>query len=118
MRTFKSIRAEYDRLRVRYYGDAEPPLHVPPPASDPGLRWAWARDPSVWAATHFDADDDPHLIEVPFGQGSRLTCLMLLHELSHIRNPRAVCAARADGWWRMEGKRLESLGAFSREGVF
>jgi hypothetical protein len=71
----------------------------------------------LWAATHLDDDGDPHLIEVPFGQGSRVTCLMLLHELSHIRNPRANCGSRSV-WWREEGRRLEGLGAFSREGIF
>lgn len=110
------MRAEYDRLRFRYYMDAEPPLRVPPPSSDPALRWAWITDTRLWAATHFDADGDPHLVEVPFGQGSRLTCLMILHELSHMRNPRAVCGRR--GWWRAEGKRLEAAGAFNREGIF
>lgn len=97
--------------------DAEAPLRVPPPSSDPALRWAWVLTPSAWAWTHFDDDGDPHLIEVPFGQGSRLTCLTLLHELSHMRNPRANCG-RQSGWWRAEGRRLEAAGAFGREGIF
>jgi hypothetical protein len=115
MRTFKSIRAEYDNLRRRYYEDAEPPLHVPPPSSE--LRWAWNRDPRVWSATHLDEDDDPHLIEVPFGLGNRVTSFLLLHELSHMRNPKADCGRRRK-WWRSEGRRLEAAGAFSREGIF
>lgn len=118
MRTsFKAIHAEYEGLRSRYYLDAEPPLRVPPRASDPALRWAWASDPRIWAATHFDLEGDPHLIEMPFNRGSRLTVLMLLHELSHMRNPRADCWRRR-AWWRAEGARLEAAGAFSREGVF
>lgn len=115
MRTFKSIRAEYDALRRRYYMDAEDPLRVPLAAAE--LRWAWNRDRSVWAAAHMDEDGDPHLIEVPFGLGSRLTCFVLLHELSHMRNPRAACG-RQSAWWRAEGRRLEAAGAFSREGIF
>lgn len=118
MRTFRSIRAEYDRLRLRYYMDALEPLKVPPPSTDPALRWAWTMGVHEWAATHFDCDGDPHLIEVPFNQGARLTCLMLLHELSHMRNPKAECGVRSDCWWRVEGRRLEAMGAFSREGIF
>lgn len=114
MRTFKSIRGEFDRLRIRYYMDAAEPLRVPPPSAE--LRWAWCRDTKLWAATHFDEDLDPHLVEVPYGQGNRLTGLMLLHELSHMRNPRANCGRTP--WWRAEGVRLEAAGAFSREGVF
>lgn len=117
MRTFRVARVEYDRLRLRYYMDAADPLRVPPPASDPALRWTWVRTPGMWAWTHFDADGDPHLLELPFGQGMRMTRLVLLHELSHIRNPVANCDGR-DRWWRAEGRRLEALGAFSREGVF
>lgn len=117
MRTFKSIRAEYDRLRVRYYMDADEPMLVPPPSLE--LRWTWCRDPKLWAATHFDEDNDPHLVEAPFGLGKKLTRCVLLHELSHMRNPRAVCnEKRAAGWWRAEGRRLEAFGAFSREGIF
>jgi hypothetical protein len=118
MRTFKSIRAEFEMLRRRYYLDAEDPLLVPPAGTDPMLRWTWARNPREWAATHFDEDGDPHLIEVPFGLGARVTSLVLLHELSHMRNPRAECGRRADRWWRAEGRRLEAAGAFSREGIF
>lgn len=118
MRTFRSVRAEYDRLRLRYYIDAEPPLRVPPPAADPALRWTWTRDiRRIWAATHLDDDGDPHLIEVPYGYGPRVTTLMLLHELSHIRNPDADCGRRR-AWWRQECRRLGALDAFGREGVF
>lgn len=107
----------YDKLRMRYYLDAETPLRVPPPANDPALRWAWMKQSQLWAATHFDAEGDPHLVEVPYGQGSRLTCLIVLHELSHMRNPEAECR-RSNRWWRAEGQRLEGLGAFGREGIF
>jgi hypothetical protein len=116
VRTFRSVKAEYERLRSRYYLDAEPPLRVPPPAGDPALRWTWVRDRSLWGATHFDEDNDPHLIEVPWNAGQRVLVLVLLHELSHMRRPDAECTRR--GWWREECRRLERADAFGREGVF
>jgi len=116
MRTFKSMRAEYEKLRARYYMDAESPLRVPPPAED--LRWAWTKDTRrVLAATHLDEDGDPHLIEMPWGAGERVVALMLLHELSHMRNPEADCGRR-HRWWREECKRLEAADAFGQAGIF
>jgi len=91
---------------------------VPPPSNDPALRWTWNNDPRVWASTHFDCDGNPHLIEVPdVGVGPRIITLMLLHELSHMRNPDIECGRRRR-WWREECRRLEALGAFGREGIF
>ena len=117
MRTLKAVRAEYDKLRRRYYLDAVEPERVPPPSVE--LRWAWLRVRGLWGLTHLDEDNDPHLVEVAFGAGPRVTTLVLLHELSHMRNPRSEChRIRADRWWRAEGRRLEAAGAFSREGVF
>ena len=109
------MRAEYERLRSRYYMDVEPPLRMPPPATE--LRWAWTRNPTNLAATHLDKDGDPHLVEVPFAVGERVVTLMLLHELSHMRNPEADCGQRRE-WWRAECRRLEAADAFGREGVF
>ena len=43
--------------------------------------------------------------------------LVVLHELSHMRNPKAACSP-PDRWWRAETLRLAQLGAFSREEVF
>lgn len=116
MRTWAQIRRAFDRFRQRYYLDADPPLRVPPPAAD--FRWAWIapRSPDM-AATHFDADDDPHLVEIPFGLPHRVTVLLLLHELSHMRNPKARCSP-PDRWWREETRRLALADAFSREEVF
>jgi len=69
------------------------------------------------ATTHLDVDGDPHLIEVPHDSPDRVLSLVLLHELSHIRNPKAVCLP-PDRWWREEGTRLALAGALWRERVF
>jgi hypothetical protein len=96
--------------------DAEDPLRVPPPADV--VRWAWVHPRSCnMAATHFDEDDDPHLVEVPHDGPPRVLSLLLLHELSHIRNPRARCDP-PDRWWREEQRRLAVADAFTRERVF
>lgn len=117
MRSWRQIHASFDRFRTRYYMLAEPPLRVPPKAS--AIRWAWMASNSALAWTHFDEDGDPEFVElhprmqpVPF-----VMRLVLLHELSHMRNPKASCSHR-DRWWREETRRLAVLGAFTRENVF
>ena len=125
MRSWRSVHREYDRLRRRYYLDAEDPLRVPPPAAE--VRWAWIAPRSCdMARTHFDPEGDPHLILVPHDAADRVLTLLLLHELSHIRNPGRPNDPRstgarclpADAWWRAEARRLAAADAFTRERVF
>lgn len=116
MRNWAQVRRTFDRFRLRYYFDAEAPLKVPPQAAE--IRWSWiAANSPLLAATHFDEDRDPHLVELTFGLSPAFTKLCLLHELSHMRNPAARCSP-PDRWWKGETLRLAQLGAFSREEVF
>lgn len=121
------IRKGYDRLRLRYFTDAPPPLHVPPPARE--LRWAWLPDNSdAMAETLFDEDNDPFELRIRHRWADRWTVLKptLLHELTHIRlGPQYSCG----GWrrvghkwsgprisrssrWHAETLRLVAAGAF------
>jgi hypothetical protein len=105
------IHKMYDKLREKYYLDAHPPLKIPPKAAD--LRWLWtAENSGAWAMTSFDEEGDPHTVEIhPTMQLSPNTLeLVLLHELSHMRNPKATCGKKGK-WWRDESKRLAALGA-------
>lgn len=88
---------------------------MPPPAAE--IRWAWLRDPSALGVTHFDEDRDPHLVEIRHGLAPSTARLVVMHELSHIRNPEARCSP-PDRWWRAETLRLAQLGAFAREELF
>lgn len=111
MKTLRQIQSTYDRLRRRYYLDAEPPLEVPPPARE--LVWTGLSpfSPNL-AETHFDQDGDPHEIRL---SSMAIDCPKharrnLLHELSHMRNPRANCSKK-DAWWKAEIVRLAEAGA-------
>lgn len=116
MRTLRSVQSEYDQLRRRYYLGVEEPLRVPPPAAE--VRWTWINPRSCdMAATHFDQDGDPHLVLVPHDVAPCVLSLVLLHELSHMRNPAARCSP-PDAWWRGEARRLGAADAFTRSRVF
>jgi len=110
-----ATRALYDRLRLRYFMDAEPPLRVPPPSS--AIRWLWVseRGPNH-AVTHFDPEEDPHTVELALDlrRSWRHLRLTLLHELTHMRDPRAGCGSRGGrpgARWLREQARLAALGA-------
>lgn len=95
--------------------DAEAPLRVPPTAAE--LQWGWLADRKLLACTRFDEDLDPYLVEIRPHLTPAIVRWLLMHELSHMRNPAANCSKR-DRWWRAEALRLAQLGAFSREEVF
>lgn len=88
---------------------------MPPLAAE--LRWGWLADRSALGKTHWDEDHDPHLVEIRHGLAPAIARLVVMHELSHIRNPEAVCSP-PDRWWRAETLRLAQLGAFAREELF
>jgi hypothetical protein len=112
--TIRQVMARYDRLRAKYFMDAEPPYVVPPPATE--LRWYWLSEKGPnWAVTHFDQDGDADSIGLDPGlrSCSRWLLSTLLHELTHIRNPKLNCGSKSnppDAWLR-EQRRLSALGA-------
>lgn len=115
MLRLKQVHELYERLRLLYFMEAPEPLHVPPPASD--LRWYWLPPGSpLHGATHIDEDGDADSLGLdPYLRRSRrFLTHMLLHELTHIRDPLASCAGRTgtrSARWRREQARLASLGA-------
>lgn len=112
--SLKQVMALYERQRLRYFMDAQPPLHLPPPASE--LKWEWlpANSPNV-AETVFDEDDDPDMIRIaPAFAHLRFMRPTIQHELIHIRlGPKAQCdsGGRLSARWRAEVLRLAQLGA-------
>lgn len=105
----------YDQLRKRYFMDAEPPLHVPPPASK--LTWSWLPDNTdAIAETNFDEEGEP--------EGMRLNAKFMrytiaretiLHELVHIRlGPKLSCGGHSHAW---SGARVSRSMAWHRETV-
>jgi hypothetical protein len=111
----KKVRQLYDRLRLRYFMEAEPPLRVPPLAAD--LRWYWLPEVSpAHAYSHFDEDGDPCELglDPALRRSDRFLTSTLLHELIHLRvGPAAECGkiGRPSPTWRREQVRLAALGA-------
>ncbi len=109
--SWRSVHRLYNVLRDRYYLDAAPPLCTPPRAES--LRWAWMSNRTgEWACTHFDQDGEPETVKISIElRAARHTLQnVLLHELSHMRNPAASCR-RGSRWWQEETVRLASLKA-------
>lgn len=107
---WRRIHRLFDQLRRAYYLDAEAPLQVPPTAA--GLEWNWtATNSGAWAFTRFDEDGHPYAVELhpDMRRAPNTLRLVLLHELSHMRNPRANCGAKSP-WWRRESARIAALG--------
>lgn len=117
VRAWLDVHRVYNRLRTRYFLDAEPPLKVPPLAKE--LRWLWGPDNfGAVATTDLDEDWDPHTVTLhPALKRLPLIVLKatLIHELIHMRVPYlAHCnptGTRPSKGWRMEAMRLTSLGA-------
>lgn len=113
-RSWKETHRLYDQLRLKYYMDAEPPLQVPPKASE--LRWVWLPEGSQdFATTDLDEEQEPHTIglNVELLRSSKLMTYILLHELSHMRDPNITCEGRGKARrpWLEETVRLAQLGA-------
>lgn len=118
------VRAGYDRLRTRYFIDAERPLRIPPTAA--GLRWSWLpANSDAIAETIFDEDGDPEELRLNPKYADRWTLVRptLLHELTHMRLGQVPSCgafshpakgvpriARSSAWHR-ETLRLAALGA-------
>lgn len=120
--SLRQVQDLYDRLRKRYFMDAAPPLHVPPPASE--LRWGWIPETSgALGETEFDEDGEPELIRLSHRErGRTIVRGTLLHEMTHMRlGPAAACGSTpgrhglrvlpAGSAWRQEAERLVALGA-------
>jgi hypothetical protein len=112
--TLRKIMARYDRLRSKYFMDADPPLRVPPPASD--LRWYWLSEAAKsHGLTHFDEDGDPDSVglDPSLRRSGRFLLTTLLHELTHMRDPALNCGKTgcSPAAWLREQGRLAALGA-------
>ena len=107
----------YDRLRLKYFMDAEPPMHTPPPATE--LQFVWTKpEAPVLGATTFDEENDPYLIELnPTFAVYAIVRETLLHEMTHMRlYPQSFASCGAKGiapsrLWIEEAVRLARLGA-------
>jgi hypothetical protein len=109
--SWKKIHSLFNSLRKRYYLHADPPLRIPPKAEE--FQWLWSqRNTGAWAITSFDEDHDVISVELhPEMRRSPNTLrLVLLHELSHMRNPVAECGRRSK-WWKEESARVAGEGA-------
>lgn len=109
--SWTKIHKLFNSLRKRYYLHADPPLRIPPKAED--ITWFWSqKNTGAWAITSFDEDGDPISVEIhPEMRRSPNTLrLVLLHELAHMRNPKAECSPSSK-WWREESARVARLGA-------
>jgi hypothetical protein len=120
--TLKQAARIYDRLRLRYFMDAEPPLHVPPPAAE--LVWSCLPDNTdAIAQTDFDEEGDPEGLRLN-AKFMRYTIARetLLHELTHMRlGPVPSCGGSSHAWsgarvsrsmaWHHETVRLAQAGA-------
>jgi hypothetical protein len=90
---------------------AEPPLRVPPPAA--GIVWYWVPSKSGHhGIVHLDEDSEPEAIGInqDLRRSERFLKVILLHELTHLRDPRLNCGSRSPGW-KAEQVRLSTLGA-------
>ena len=110
-RTWKQVHRLYERLRQQFFMDAAPPLRIPPPATE--IRWYWLPSGSgLWGCTYFDHEKDPDAIGLceDLRHSRKFMRLILLHEMTHIRNPKLGCwhTSRA---WKAETLRLAQLGA-------
>lgn len=108
-RSWKAIHRLYDRLRSKYFMDAEPPLMVPPAAKD--LIWIWTAERAPYLGqTHFDEERDAFTVELNpmLTRVPRYMRMALLHEMTHMRNPVISCDGKK---WNVEVVRLAQLGA-------
>jgi hypothetical protein len=90
---------------------AEPPLKVPPQAA--GVAWYWVPSKSGHhGIVHLDEENDVEAIGInqDLRRSTRFLTIILLHELTHLRDPRLGCGHRCRGW-QAEQLRLATLGA-------
>ena len=109
VRSWKAVHKLYDKLRSRYFMNAEPPLLVPPPAAE--LTWVWATENAGYLAQiELDEDEDPHTLTIHpvLRKAHRYLTMALLHEMTHMRNPNISCDGKK---WDLEVIRLAQLGA-------
>lgn len=121
--TLKRLRAIYTHLRKRYFLDAHPPFHIPPPVSEILFSWLPENTDAI-ALTSFDEDGDP--FEMRFNpkmmQSYAIARETVLHELAHIRlGWKPSCGGYSHAWgggrvassmkWHKETVRLAAAGA-------
>lgn len=111
------IAACWDRMRRRYFLDAEDPLKVPPLAKEITIYWLPPESPYL-GLTEFDEDEDAESLGVsPLVYYSQTHArALILHELTHARDHRiggksdSGCMGKGKAW-RKETLRLAALGA-------
>lgn len=112
MRTrFGGLKRKYDALRKKYFLHPPDPLNTPPRSEE--LRWLWLpKESYALAITFFDEDGEPESLALnPYIlESTRVSHNILLHELTHMRNPKLSCH-RNSAKWQEETRRLANLGA-------
>lgn len=125
MRAHQSLRQLariYKQLRAKYFMDAAPPLHIPPPVSAMKFSWLPEKTGSI-AETLFDEDGDA--FEMRFNAKLMKYTIAretMLHELAHIRlGLKFSCGGHSHAWsgarvarsmaWHKETLRLAQAGA-------
>lgn len=113
--SLRQAKRMYDELRLKFFMDAETPLHIPPVASE--LFWGWLPDNSdAIAETQFE-DGEPTQIRLneKMCRWRSIARETLLHELTHIRlGCRYSCGGYSHAW---TGSRINSSMAWHRETV-
>lgn len=107
--TLRELRTLYTQFRRRYFAGDGLPL-----AAELKFRWAGEEDflslKTELACTLWPPGGKQELVFHPFLKGPwfyRLSILVLLHEMAHLKNPKADHGP----WFHQEATRLGSLGA-------
>jgi hypothetical protein len=114
------IAEEWNRLRARFFLDAEEPARVPPVAEDLTFYGMPPGSPLL-GCTEYDEDDDAIAVGVSHDVHSSRTHAraLVIHELTHARRPDlggkhgSGCGSPSNPsrGWREETRRLALLGA-------
>lgn len=108
---FVGVKRRYDSLRKKYF--LHPPDHLYTPPRSEELRWLWLPQKSyALGITFFDEDGEPESLALNpwILESTRVIHNILLHELTHMRNPAISCHTNS-AKWRDEIRRLAGLGA-------
>ena len=97
------VRSRYDRFRGRYYKDDNLP-------ESEDVDFEWMTDRQVLGRTILTEDQPTVQLHEILRSFPRLFDVILLHEMSHIRRPKAECHHGSKAW-REEAQRLGALGA-------